>query len=156
MDTNGDTKKLLIKDLSSRLPYNVIVDYAYNAFNVRNGNYVKHGSKCILDCYLLDVFISPRQNEKGEYIKPYLRPMSSMTEEEFTNLKEYSGLKYDQLDLASFQNGTYKCLDFYLSEVPSGAVIRVFDWLNRYHFDYRDLIQLDLAIAVTKENNPYK
>ena len=75
MDTNGDTKKLLIKDLSSRLPYNVIVDYAYNAFNVRNGNYVKHGSKCILDCYLLDVFISPRQNEKGEYIKHYLRPM---------------------------------------------------------------------------------
>ena len=79
-------------------------------------------------------------------IKPYLRPLSSMTEEEFTKLKEYSGLIYDQLDLTSFQNGAYKCLDFYLNEVPCGAVIRVFDWLNKYHFDYRDLIQMGLAL----------
>ena len=28
--------------------------------------------------------------------------------------------------------------------------------LFKDHFDYRGLIQLDLAIAVTKENNPYK
>ena len=151
-----EDKELLLTDLCARLPYKVIVDYGYNAFDVHNGNYVKHGSKCILKCYLLDVFMSSRQNEKGEYIKPYLRTMSSMTEEEFTKLKEYSELKYDQLDLASFQNGVYKCLDFYLNEVPSSAVIRVFDWLNKYHFDYRDLIQMGLAIEVTKENNPYE
>ena len=30
------------------------------------------------------------------------------------------------------------------------------DWLNRNHFDYRGLIEKDLAIAVTEENNPYK
>ena len=30
------------------------------------------------------------------------------------------------------------------------------DWLNKNHFDYRGLIPMDLAIAVTKENNPYK
>ena len=77
--------------------------------------------------------------------------MSSMTEEEFTKLKEYSELKYDQLDLASFQNGDYKCLDFYLNEVPSGIVIRVFDWLNSHHFDYRDLIQMGLAIKAPKD-----
>ena len=151
-----EDKKSLLKDLCARLPYGVIVDYAYNAYSVRKGHYVEQGLRHILDCYLLDVFISPRQNEKGEYIKPHLFPLSSMTEEEFTKLKEYSGLKYDQLDLTTFQNGAYKMLNFSLSEVPSGAVSRVFDWLNKYHFDYRDLIQLDLAIAVTKENNPYK
>ena len=74
-----------------------------------------------------------------------LRPMSSMTEEEFEKLKEYSGLKYDQLDLASYQNGTYKCLDFYLSEVPSYVVILAFEWLNKHHFDYRGLIEKNLA-----------
>lgn len=135
MDTNGDTKKLLIKDLSSRLPYNVIVDYAYNAFNVRNGNYVKHGSKCILDCYLLDVFISPRQNEKGEYIKPYLRPMSSMTE---TQKNEYQYITERWMYDSSY------------------SISDSIDWLNKNHFDYRGLIPMDLAIAVTKENNPYK
>ena len=102
------------------------------------------------------LFLSDTECCKVEDFKPYLRPMSSMTDEEFTKLKEYRGLKYDQLDLTSFQNGAYKMLNFSLSEVPSCAVSRVFDWLNKYHFDYRDLIQLDLAIAVTKENNPYK
>ena len=93
-----------------------------------------------------------------EDIKPYLRPMSSMTEEEFEELKKFSGLTYDftnGLDLATYPNN-HKCLDFYLSEVPSYVVILVFDWLNEHHFDYRGLIERNLAIAVTESNNLYK
>jgi hypothetical protein len=75
-----------------------------------------------------------------------------MTEEEFNKLKEYSGLIYDQLDLASFQDGAYKCLDFYLNEVPADVVIMVFDWLNRNHFDYRNLIVRELALDCTGLN----
>ena len=143
-----EDKELLLKDLCSRLPYGVKIELTW---------WVMGEGTCINTILEPDQIEQLLNDEDGDTeIKPYLRPMSSMTEEEFTKLKEYSGLKYDQLDLASFQNGTYKCLDFYLSEVPSGAVIRVFDWLNRYHFDYRDLIPMDLAIAVTKENNPYK
>lgn len=55
-----EEKELLLKNLCERLPYKVIVDYGYNAFDIHNGNYVKYGSKCILKCYLLDVFMSPR------------------------------------------------------------------------------------------------
>ena len=147
-----EQKELLFKDLCARLPYNVICQVEFK----ENG---KYNSKVMLlsGIFTDEAYFTTKGGSiySNEY-KPYLFPMSSMTEEEFTKLKEYSGLKYDQLDLVSFQNGTYKCLNFYLSEVPSGAVIRVFDWLNTYHFDYRDLIQLDLAIAVTKENNPYK
>ena len=141
-----EEKELLLKDISGRLPYGQIVQISL----FRN------------DGIKRDIDLDPHVTENiwelidKYHALPYLRPMSSMTGEEFTKLKEYSGLKYDQLDLASFQNGAYKILDFYLSEVPSGAVIRVFDWLNKYHFDYRDLIQMGLAIAVTKENNPYK
>ena len=143
-----NSKQLLLKDLSARLPYGVKIELTW---------WVMGEGTCINTALEPDHIEQLLNDEDGDTeIKPYLRPMSSMTEEEFNKLKEYSGLKYDQLDLASFQNGTYKCLDFYLSEVPSGAVIRVFDWLNRYHFDYRDLIPMDLAIAVTKENNPYK
>lgn len=129
-----EDKRLLLADLCARLPYNVKVE--------------GYELPCrILDSELL-YFIYTHQ--EFAIRRPYLRPMSSMTEEEFTKLKEYSELKYDQLDLASFQNGAYKCLDFYLSEVPSGAVIRVFDWLNKYHFDYRDLIQMELALEAPK------
>lgn len=143
-----EDKELLLKDLCSRLPYGVKIELTW---------WVMGEGTCINTTLEPDHIEQLLNDEDGDTeIKPYLRPMSSMTEEEFTNLKEYSGLKYDQLDLASFQNGTYKCLDFYLSEVPSAVVIKVFDWLNRYHFDYRNLIQMSLAIAVTKENNPYK
>ena len=146
--TQENSKQLLLKDLTARLSYGVKIELTWWVMGEGIGINTTLGPECIEE--LLN-------DEDGDTeIKPYLRPMSSMTEEEFTNLKEYSGLKYDRLDLASFQNGTYKCLDFYLSEVPSAVVIKVFDWLNRYHFDYRNLIPMDLAIAVTKENNPYK
>lgn len=144
MDTNGNTKKLLIKDLSSRLPYNVIVDYAYNAFDVRNGNYVKHGSKCILNCYLLDVFISPRQNEKGEYIKPYLFPLSSMTEEQ----KKYITDKWSINEEFNFEIDTNWGEYF----VELGDTVDFINWLNENHFDYRGLIEKGLAIDATVLN----
>ena len=73
--------------------------------------------------------MSPRQNEKGEYIKPYLRPMSSMTDEENKKLDEI-WIKHT---------------------IEEGA-----DYLNSIHVDYRGLIEKGLAIAVTEENNPYK
>ena len=93
---------------------------------MHNGNYVKHGSKCILRCYLLDVFMSPRQNEKGEYIKPYLRPMSSMTKEE---LKEFQKLR----DI-----------------IPLDWLPFAHDWLLAHHFDYRGLIEKGLALEAPK------
>ena len=131
-------KKLLLRDLCARLPYNVIVDYSYNASDLRKGNYVKHakhGSKCILKCYLLDVFISPRQNEKGEYIKPYLFPMSSMTEEQ--------SKVYHELINGMF--GTSALINF---EVLT-------DFFNANHLDYRGLIRKGLAIDATNLNIYY-
>lgn len=122
-----EDKELLIKDLCARLPYDVIVDYAHNAFDVRNGYYMKHESKCILSCYLLDVFISPRQNEEGEYIKPYLFALSSMTEEQQINLTKFVA------------NGIH------------GENI-LYDWYNKNHFDYRGLIEKGLAIDATNLN----
>ena len=118
-----EDKQLLFKDLCARLPYKVVVDYGYNAFDVHNGNYIEHGSKCILKCYLLDVFMSSRQNEKGEYIKPYLRPMSSMTEEE---INEFTSFDIYEDGILSF---------------PTAL-----DYLNAHHLDYRGLIEKGLAI----------
>ncbi len=120
-------KDLVIKDICTRLPYDVIVDYAHNAFDVHKGRYIKHGSKCILSCYLLDVFISPRLNEEGEYIKPYLVPLSSMTEEQQSNLTKFVA------------NGIH------------GENI-LYDWYNKNHFDYRGLIEKGLAIDATNLN----
>ena len=89
--------------------------------------------------------------------------MSSMTEEE---AKELSIL-CDITDILSIKI-TDEYIDF---EVDDGfcsidtkiiwyndiiSSMETFDWLNKNHFDYRGLIPMDLVIAVTKENNPYK
>lgn len=162
-----EDKELLLQDLSGRLPHGVLLcnsldvrcgkkPFALSKINHRKGNvYVQEeaGGPMVLDEY--GGWIMNDKYFLSDFTKPYLRSLSSMTEEEFEELKEYSGLKYDQLDLASFPNN-HKCLDFYLSEVPAYVVILVYDWLNSHHFDYRGLIEKGLAIAVTDENNPYE
>lgn len=151
-------KKLVLSDLSARLSYRVIVDYAHNAFDVHKGNYIKHESKCILTCDLLGTFIAPRQNDNGEYIKAYLRPLSSMTEDERKELsdlinKEINGNDGD-FPFSLYDTTGIKCNlggeRFYFDEM-----IIVYDWLNAHHFDYRGLIEKGLAIKVTEDNNPY-
>lgn len=141
-----EEKDLLIKDLSARLLYKV--KFPFNLWNEEKQEEVN--TVCTMFSVNTDGYCEALE-ESGhiplEFVKPFLRPMSSMTEEEFTKLKEYSGLIYNhQLHLVSFQNGAYKCLDFYLNEAPSGAVIGVFDWLNRKMFDYRGLIEKGLAL----------
>ena len=122
----AEDKELLLKDLCARLPYEVIVDYSYNAFDGRT-----HGQECILDCDLLDTFISPRLDEEGEYIKPYLFPLSSMTEEQ---RKEYQYITERWMYDSSY------------------SISDSTDWLNENHFDYRGLIPKGLAIDATGLN----
>lgn len=171
-----EDKELLLRDLCARLPYGVkgkvkadaVVPHEYDidGFALETTFDVDVELQRI-DASNDEVFVSTFDNNEdlGNYIEecqsdipytieeftPYLRPLSSMTEGEFNKLKEYSGLIYDQLDLASFQDGAYKCLDFYLNEIPADIVIIVFDWLNKNHFDYRGLIPKGVALPAPKE-----
>lgn len=137
-----EDKQLILSDLCSRLPYRVYVDYSHNAFDVHKGRYIKHGSKCILRCYLLDVFLSPRQDEKDEYIKPYLRPLSSMTGEESVELSNIIN-EWSNKDL--FYLTEEPSLEYALWKINYSISPALFDWLNRKMFDYRGLIPKGLA-----------
>ena len=119
-----EEKQLLLKDLCARLPYGVIVCLDY-----RDGTIVTRemGIGSLHD-FMFD----------NAELKPYLRPMSSMTEEEF---EEYGNI-IEHISIGS--------LDFNIAN-PNAT-----DWLNAHHFDYRGLIEKGLAIEVTKSNNPYK
>lgn len=146
-----EEKELLLKDLCARLRYGVKLDFYSKA---TGQHYVSTllGIEPDGDKPIIAKVNDGAYTLGQDHIKPYLRPMSSMTEKEFENLKEYSGLKYEQLDLASYQNGTHKCLDFYLSEIPSDVVILVFDWLNENMFDYRGLIPMGLALEAKEQS----
>lgn len=126
-----EDKQLVIQDLCGRLPYEVKCRFE-DAMRIIDGE----SSPCydsVLSAYHLEIFI--RLNDF--YIKPYLRPMSSMTEEETV---EYCDLQ-DKFLLSS----QYPVTDGYA----------LFDWLNKKMFDYRGLIPKDLALS-TDEFNPYK
>ena len=127
-------KELLLKDLCARLKYGVILHWEGEQNLVKLYGIKTYGKT--IDEY---IFIGLGQPEPGyDYsmricdIKPYLRPMEDMTEEE---MKEYQAFFY------------YDCVEY-----PEEYI----DWLNEHHFDYRGLIEKGLAIAVTEENNPYK
>ena len=139
-----EEKDLLLKDLCARLPYRVVVDYAHNAFALHKGHYVKKGS-CILTCYLLDVFISPRQNEEGEYIKPYLFPLSRMTEEQKLELEIITGdsMGFDAYALHDFTG---------YGEISLSRTLEIIQWCYKNHFDIYGLIPMGLALDATGLN----
>lgn len=113
-----EDKELLLKDLCARLPYGVKVkSYSERTVTLTLGN-----------CDLISMFY---KDEDNWYCKPYLRPMSSMTEEERS--------EYYNVETNNSWERTSKRMD----------------WLNEHHFDYRDLISRGLAIKVTDDNNPY-
>jgi hypothetical protein len=124
---NQEDKELLLKDLCARLPYGVICEILFVKEELK-ADYIK---------YL--------QKDTTFQIKPYLRPMSSMTKEE--------RMEFESL------NWRVDELDFNNPWTPNGEienVLKGINWLNAHHFDFCNLIERGLAIAVTEENNPYK
>lgn len=127
----GD-KELLLKDLCGRLPYGVKAK-ANDITVVTINGVVKRQS---LTGYFDYDIITDNGNFYLKEVKPYLRPMSSMSLEEE---QEYSFLLND---------GGWG--------VSEDLMTDCIDWLNAHHFDYRSLIDKGLAIEVTENNNPYK
>lgn len=132
--TNED-KNLLLKDICARLPYGVKLDFYSRA---TNQHYVSTllGIEPDGDKPIIAKVEDGAYTLTQDHVKPYLRPMSSMTEEE----------KRDWEFICSTSG----------YDINEGYIIEGLDWLNAHHFDYRGLIEKGLAIAVTKENNPYK
>lgn len=148
-----EDKELLLKDLCSRLPYSIKCKVWYNdkTLNI----------KCTgIDFYTNTVNLDIPEDDNAKVyvdnIKPYLFPLSSITEEQFDDLKNYTGLKWSHntIELVDWEEG-YKTLEFWIEEIPSYELIKVFDWLNKNHFDYRDLIGKGLAIDASGLNIYY-
>ena len=125
-----EDKELLLKDLSARLPYKVKVKInsdVKKVVGIKNDFVVTKER---------GIFSTKEYITRIECSKPYLRPMSSMTEEE---MEEYNNI----------DNRAYSCPEEY-AHIPAKDRI---DWLNAHHFNYR--LPDELYIKVTEENNPY-
>ena len=130
--------QLLLKDLSSRLQYGVrlcVPGYSVSYKLLGIDRDVLHIDTPVYDegdgYFELDCFD----------IKPYLRPLSSMTEEE---KKEFLDADMDDLKICS--EAMQKKLQMGSNEETVYAMYHHVDWLDKYMFDYRGLIPMGLAL----------
>ena len=128
-------KDLLLKDLCARLPYGVWLEQKLKS--------CKFGAKCMLHAHDIDAF------ERGQYdyCKPYLFPLSSMTEEQYYELQNVSGedcMEHMEIEKEWRNNSPFTHLPLYQH--------RVIEFFHKYHFDYRGLIPMGLAIDATSKN----
>lgn len=117
-------KELLLQVICTMLPYGVRVKL--------NGRREKSNKLTIDWLYTYSRHV--------EDIKPYLRPMSSMTEDEMSELRQWGCL-------CMTTDGCVEDIGVY------GAIhsIPVINWLNAHHFDYRGLIPMGLALPAPED-----
>ena len=123
-------KELLLKDLCARLPYGVKFMYNKNIYTIKG-----------LDLIVTDegdweyaVTAKDIAPIEIDFIKPYLFPLLSMTDEQKMFLKQQNWC------IAISTSGTVE------------TTVEGIDWLNKSHFDYRNLINKNLAIDCTNLN----
>ena len=121
-----EDKELLLKDLTARLPYGVKIELTWWVMGEGIGINTTLGPECIEE--LLN------DEDGNTEIKPYLFPLSRMTE------KQKMFLKQQNWCIAVSTSGTVE------------TTIEGINWLNKNHFDYRNLIEKGLAIDATGLN----
>ena len=121
-----EDKELLFKDLCARLPYNVICQVEFR----ESGKY-QSKSMFLSGVFTDEAYFTTESGSiySNEY-KPYLFPLSSMTDEQE---EEYN-------DLNCYELGCFPHTE------------EALDYLIKNHFDYRGLIEKELAIDATNLN----
>lgn len=138
-------KKLFLRDLSARIPYNVECEVKWDEIGSMHQErlYLKElsflGSGLF---YSQDGTVSISSNN----FKPYLRSLSSMTDEEKAELSKKYLIRVDERDVSI----RYHCEGYWDDDTECSLrnYVELIDWLNEHHFDYRGLIEKDLAIEI--------
>ena len=126
-----EEKDLLVKDLCARLPYEVKVQYEDGIFTLDHISAMYEEVKLNTpNNYTIDVL----------EVKPYLFPLSNMTEEQKEEYRKVCELDTEILSKHPMDGSPFPAL--YNSQ----------DWLDKNHFDYRGLIPAGLALDATGLN----
>lgn len=139
-----EEKQLLLKDLCARLPYRCFIHYRWsNKSNIVDEDRELDFSDVETLKYIIE---NPQSLQCSISWKPYLRPMSSMTDEEKKDLENTVFIDYP--DGKIDEDGDYELsCEFDMSYVYVDICQSYADWLNEHHFDYRGLIEKSLAIV---------
>lgn len=135
-----ENKELLLKDLCARVPYRVKCHYncvtRMDTMVIRKANCVEPliGIMPTFDGHIGFMVGCDKINALEGDIKPYLRPLSSMTDEEITEYWKSEGIELDYADKR------------YPLKGDRHITLQTQDWLTAHHFDFRGLIEKGLAL----------
>ena len=139
-----DLKDILLKDLCARLPYGVKCSFGVDdaVYEITGINPTCCGASEIQATH---VNSSVNGDFRLNSCKPYLFPLSSMTEEQQLEIDIITDEcisidKYSLWDLTGY------------GELSLSKTLELFNWLNINHFDYRRLNEKGLAIDATGKN----
>ena len=151
-----EQKDLLLKDLCARLPYGVkckVVDFPThglggdndkNVWSIASIIYYPPESEHHENVHTIHYYPDGRVMHvypQIDQIKPYLFPLSSMTEEQKEELDNMFNQNDDVCEKIKTSNFEF---NFYRKSV--------FDFVNKHHLDWRGLIPMGLAIDATNLN----
>ena len=141
-----EEKQLLLIDLCARLPYGVKIRIEYPFVEEK---YWHPEDLCGLD---LRRQVIADTSIRIEEFKPYLRPISSMTEDELNECVEQSGIR--DVECPNWRSlPKEKHFEARLNHSANMFLVdsRTIQWLNAHHFDYHRLIESGLALEATKD-----
>lgn len=144
-----EDKELLLRDLSGRLPYGVKCKVSYNSGVINDADAALYGMD--KDGFLM--FDEIGGDHREFLCKPYLFPLSSITEEQNKILIKNYHFSFNSCS-DGITNGIYSPIfnrTIYYS-VDEDDISKIIDWLNKNHIDYRGLIPMGLAIDATGLN----
>ena len=138
-----EDKELLLKDICSRLPYHIRVKVWLKDGTTEEGALdLEHNYGDVLkDAFYYNEIVK---------IKPYLFPMSSMTDEQ--SHKFYCGFVENEIDYNDFKKYYFDSCSWDKVLTLISDCSDIIDWFNENHFDYRGLIEKGLAIDATGLN----
>lgn len=142
-------KKLLLKDLCARLPYGVKV--LYEGWDEKIEDYID-----VVDTLYsvnLDGWVNVSKTDSEiniEGVKPYLFPMSSMTEEKVYEF--YYRFVADDISFDDFVADYWNTNSLHKVMTTIDDVESIMDWYNKNHLDCRGLIPKGLAEDATGLN----
>ena len=142
-----ENKVLLLKDLSARLLYGVKVQIPDE-----HGGYTAVIENIDIDGCITD---SEGKCLEVEKVKLYLYPLSSMTKEQALELYKLFGIKLtDSIGWDYIKINEVTGITFFLRKGfdVETCLDKLIDWLNKHHFDWRDLIPMGLALDATGLN----
>ena len=138
-------KDLLLKDLCARLPYGVKVYDIKSDINssFMNLNHVNGAVREVFISYMHKCRTAPIED-----VRPYLFPLSSMTDEQWNNAPRVNltNFTFESLKCGCFTLASYTC------ENDLNDLVEFINWLIKNRFDIYGLIPMGLAIDASGKN----